>query len=201
MKISVDTDARAAVFNYRWATVTIQLAADGTTIAVDDNVNGEQTGSNLTAATWYHIGYKRDYATAQELFLNGVSNISPVLHSCSSSDFDVGAMSDDAKPFNGCVSNFRMWTDATMGASDFTAEMNSATVVRSTNLYTDTPFSSDANDISGNGNHWTVAGTLSYESGPSFNIVNAVPSAASAAILIPGTGITFPGSVTVTVTL
>jgi len=96
-----------------------------------------------------------------------------------------------------------MWSDAVMGATEFSAEMNSGTAVRSTNLFMNTPLVSDANDISGNGKHWTTNGSLTWESGPSFGAVSvdAVPSLGSGNLFLPTAEVIYVGSIKVSVTL
>jgi len=56
---------------------------------------------------------------------------------------------------------FREWS-AALTTTQLKAEVNSTTPVVTSGLVTDTPLATDANDDSGNANHWTELGSVSY---------------------------------------
>lgn len=56
---------------------------------------------------------------------------------------------------------YRSW-DTKLTAPEIDAERLSATVVKTANLWMDTPLLTNANDISGNGRNWTVNGSATY---------------------------------------
>jgi len=80
------------------------------------------------------------------------------------------------------IKELRVWTTA-LSEAEIRAERNSATTVKTANLYSDTPLSdtSDINDISGNGNDWTfdIDGTFTNYAAPivplSPTIVSSIP--------------------------
>lgn len=178
--LSVDTNDFAVMFSLNddaVATVRDNLATnnDGTTLRVSlhNGVTAQGvTGSNLSTATWYHIAMVRANATSCTAYLNGVLNITNTLD-CSgrvaNTRMEVGAIdSRNEFPLNGRCAGLKAWT-APLSAGELALEMSGVCPVRLNDLYAWWPCLSNATraqDYSGNGRHWTEAGTLTNEDPP-----------------------------------
>src|SRR5690606_31891259 len=75
---------------------------------------------------------------------------------------------------NGRTAHVRVWA-AALSQAELEAEMASATVVRTANLWGDWPLDGDANDISGNGRNLTASGTVAWVDGPDLSEPEATP--------------------------
>jgi hypothetical protein len=120
------------------------------------------TGSGMYLG-WHHIAYVRS-GTAQRMYVNGgitashTENLAAETHTHVMLGSDTGAPAWDP----GRAAHVREWS-AALTAAELIAESLSATAVRATNLYTDTPLASDLLDDSGNGHTWTESdGTVSF---------------------------------------
>jgi hypothetical protein len=65
---------------------------------------------------------------------------------------------------NGCIEQLRIWSGVELTTTEFAAEMDSPTPVRTANLYDAWPLISNA--VGANGHNWTVNGTVTWEAGP-----------------------------------
>lgn len=152
----------------------IGMTSDGTTLIsyVDNGGAGtEQPGTNLTAATWYHIAVVRASTTSLLIYLNGVqdsNNTRSVATRGAASRMEIGALStSNADPFNGRVQHVKIW-DTNLSVAEIQQEMVTARPQRTANLWLWTPLhsSGDILDYSGNARDWTAGGALTTEDGP-----------------------------------
>lgn len=120
----------------------------------------------LNAGQWYHLAYMRSGNT--HFFIIGgftVGSFSLNVSAQTWSEIFLGF--DGASSILDCdIAYFREW-NTSIGATAIGNEIYSTTAVLTSFLITDTPLTSDLNDISGNGNNWsTVGGGGTFVAGP-----------------------------------
>jgi hypothetical protein len=137
------------------------------------STDGDATGTTLSADTWYHIALVRESVTSLKVYLDGVLDITGTLNVTGRSlpdRLDVsGYASGAGSRFEGYLAAFKSWSVA-LNSTEVAAEKDYEAPVRTSNVhaYTTLATTSDVNDLSGNGYNWTVDGTITTETGPSF---------------------------------
>lgn len=134
------------------------------------------SGTNLTAATWYHVTMVRVSTTSLLVYLNGALNISDTSNISAGAGrsapdrMEMGAsLTSNEYPFNGRVAWIKSWSVA-LSSTEVAAEMYAGAPMRTANLHGWWPCLPGATerlaDYSGNGYTWTAGGTLTDEEGP-----------------------------------
>lgn len=178
--ISVDANVQVQAIGLNTNTNTsvdsIGFDATGTLIRLrvqNAGVGSNQTGSNLTAGTWYHVAMVRESTTSLKLYVNGVLDIThtqSVVGRGAATRMEIGAnASTDAQPFNGRVYAIKAWS-TTLDVAAVANEIYTVLPRQRTNLYGFWPCFLGASerllDYSGNGRNWTESGTLTDEDAP-----------------------------------
>lgn len=201
--LTVDRNAEGTIFILTNAGGTefsrIILDTDGTTIQVDTQTSAGTNGSNLSTATWYHVGYTRAGAD-HALYLNGVSDITRSDNNAVTTPANLLFGSNSVTFINGRVGNIKIWT-AQLTQAEIQAEITTWQPVRYANLHLWTPNFPGATerlaDWSGNGRNWTGNGTLADEDPPPLIyktpsmlfIPPAVVAAGGHPMMLRGTGV------------
>lgn len=155
-----------------------QADSDGTTV--------------ILANTWYHVGFTITSATAGQVFLNGVLELTTATLVAISgmASLTLGRRLKTTASVNdlpGWIAGLKLWSGATLTANDFLLEKNSLRPV--TNLpsvYGWWPLDCDLFDASGNGQHLWPVGKVACASGPPMTDLNGVPERVQLASLAPG---------------
>ena len=128
--------------------------------------DSSNTGSSLTAGTWYHIAMTWDGSTAR-VYLNGTLNASV---SATGSDWNEIRLGTSywGEPLNGNIAHAKAW-DAVLNSTEIGAERYSIAAVRTSNLKGEWKTPEDSNravDSSGNSNNLTLNGTVTDYTNP-----------------------------------
>ncbi len=158
-------------------------------ITLDVGLNGSTSIETFALPDFglYYIVYVRN-GTTHELWVNGIKEISQVL------DINIAGFTAPTHQYYGTdtiaadwnaqeAAYYREWNVALIG-TEIIAEMQSANfaVVKTANLWVDTPFVADILDDSGNGYDWTlVTGSLTFTTG----VLNQSDVNARPVILLP----------------
>jgi hypothetical protein len=158
--------------------VALGTAADGVTPVVSATGGGNTTFSPVPGTgAWFYLAATRTSAPATAAYIGtnpGVliagapSGNLPAIGS--TWQFILANALGVGNQLLGRAAFCRAWT-AALTVDELEAEMQSATAVRTSGLWADWPFESNANDISGAGRHWTVTGSVSYVDQPSLENV------------------------------
>ena len=154
------------------STEVVATTGTGTTILFYDG-SIERTGTNLTAATWYHLAYSSQGDTINDdwaVYLNGATDISHTGRSLASAGTNMYLGNDEFDEWlNGRLAHVKIW-NAQLTQAEIQQEMYTIRPQRYANLWCWMPMietaSSRDNEWSGSGNTWTENGTLSDEDGP-----------------------------------
>lgn len=134
---------------------------NGTTINVDNFPSGNRQFADFVVGTWVHLAIVNASSTITP-YINGVAQLT-ITSTQAPSNTIYGFGDVRAGEFvNGYYAYARMW-EAGLTAAEIVAERNSAYAARTTNLFTDCSFLSNANDASGNARHFTEGGTVTYD--------------------------------------
>ena len=132
----------------------------------------EETGSNLTASTWYHICAVRASTTSLAIYLNGTlstTNTRNVTGRSASTRMEIGGFStSDFDRTDIRVAAVKIWNTA-LSAAELAQEIYRITPAQFTGLWLWSPLigsTTDIGDYSGNARDWTAGGTLTVEDGP-----------------------------------
>ena len=169
--ISTDRNDYTAFFGMG-SNEIVATTATGTTLLFYDGTI-EYTGTNLTAATWYHLAYSSQGDALTDdwaVYLNGVSDISAGARSAISAGTNMYLGNDEYSEWlNGRLAHVKIW-NAQLTQAEIQQEMYTIRPQRYANLWCWMPMietgSSRDNEWSGSGNTWTENGTLSDEDGP-----------------------------------
>jgi hypothetical protein len=143
-------------------------------IGTDNNgVYTETAGTtSLSANTWYHVAIVRSANNSRIIYLNGsveVNHTSNISGRPAPSRNEIGGFStSNVDVINARFSGVKMWSEA-LTREEILAEMNWLYPVRWRGLYLCAPLLSGHNDVfdvSGNGRHLSVSGTLTTADGP-----------------------------------
>lgn len=120
-------------------------------------------GPTLPVLTWAHLAATYSHTTHVWTFLVNGAALGTFTNDLSAVTFTDARVANNggygAQP-GVSVQYYREW-QAVLTPAEIAAEMSSATVVTTANLWTDTPLSSatDLADLSGHGHDWTVVGS------------------------------------------
>jgi hypothetical protein len=154
----------------------VQTDASGTRLGcyIYDNA---VTGTDLTVGTWYHLAVTWDGSSAR-VYLNGTLDITNTATGSDWTQVWLGrSTSFWDEPLNGNIAHVKAW-NATLSQSEISAERYVINAVRTSNLIGQWPTpegANRANDTSGNGNNFTLNGTITDYANP---LVNGVSVAA-----------------------
>ena len=160
-----------AAANYDY--VGLNGSGDGLITLVDiGGAYTEQTGSNLTAGTWYHICAVRASTTSLAIYLNGTldsTNTRSVSGRSASTRMEIGGFStSDFDRTDIRATAVKIWNTA-LTAAEIAQEIYRITPAQFTGLWLWSPLigsTTDIGDYSGNARDWTAGGTLTVEDGP-----------------------------------
>lgn len=163
------TTSYEALFSYGTSThysLYVNNNASVGTFAVTE-WTADYTGSAISTAVWYHLAMTCAGTGASQLlgYMNGVLNITGNAASITGTTLQLNAgPSAGSEWISGRVQGVKVYS-AVLTAAEIAQEMRSVRPVRTANLNGWYPFlsSADVIDYSGNGNNWTVAGTLTTE--------------------------------------
>ena len=138
----------------------LQTGADGTTLSCYI-YNNTVTGSNLTAAVWYHLTLTWD-GTSARVYVNGVLDITNTATGSTWNEICLGK-SWWGEPLNGNIADVMAWDD-TLSAAQIQQQMYRKVPITPVNLKLWMPTFDGAGernaDYSGAGNSLTVTGTI-----------------------------------------
>lgn len=160
-----DTSAeRTMQLNTLWGAATPVLQ-----VYYGNGVSGDNGTTALSAGTWYHFAVVMQ-GTGQPVlgYLNASLEItSGNLHAQVSSEKLLVGNNNDNENLVGRAAAVKVYS-AALTAAEIAQEMQQYLPVRTANLNGFYPLwrSDDVGDYSGNGNNWTVGGTLGTEDGP-----------------------------------
>jgi hypothetical protein len=141
----------------------------------------------FSTSTWIHVALRRSSNTVLNIMINGsTTGTDAVDHSSDTSGVvELGSLSVAS---GASLCQCRMW-NTNLSDAEITTEMNSATHVKTANLFADWPMANgtDTSDASGNGYTLTLNGTPTTDSGnPSQGISAAQEYPAMFASLLSG---------------
>jgi hypothetical protein len=126
----------------------------------------------LSTNTWYHVAIVRSANNSRIAYLNGnveVNHVSDISGRPAPSRNEIGGLTtSNADVINARFSGVKMWSEA-LTREEILAEMNWLYPVRWSRLYLCAPLRSGHNDVfdvSGNGRHLSIFGTLTTAAGP-----------------------------------
>ena len=164
--VTVDSYASYAqyvgIFSFNPGANNISLFTAGTTVYPTTYLMEQDVRS--------HVAYVRS-GTTHSLYANGLL-IGSCTEDVSAWTFGETYLGNDTNPnasSENTFQNFREWNTA-LTLAEIIAEANSATPVKTANLVTNTPLTSNYNDTTANANNWTLSGTASF-------VTSAVPVA------------------------
>ncbi len=134
-----------------------------------------ETGTTLSVGEWNHIAIVRTTTTNMDIYLNGVLDFSNTLSVAGRTVIlteIVGSNFNDAARYDGRSALIREWS-TDFNATQIVTEMNSATVVETSDLLNDVPLSTDALALTGT--DFTENGTITYEDDPPFGPPSGIP--------------------------
>lgn len=185
-------------------------------LTVEVGVGGTPSRVNAASAfgtgTWKYIAMVRSSTTDLKVYVDGTQVLSLTTNvsawSVAVTEFAFGSdtYTEDS---NSSVAYARAWT-AALNTTELAAEKDSATAVRTTDLWGDWPMQADGNDISGNSRTLSAVGTVSYVTdGPTLATgingtlsatLGALTSAATGTVALAGTLAKTLGALTSTAT-
>lgn len=144
-----------------WSGIFCDLATNDFRISTNDGVTDAFTSAQtLTVNQWIHLGYVKSGNT-HRFYVNGVLFSQTTLNINAVAFTDLYAAGDTFDSPDTEIAMFREW-NAVLSTPDVVSEMNSASVIRTSGLITNTPLISDLLDISGNGNNWSSVGSITF---------------------------------------
>lgn len=175
IKIVVDLDATTSFLSLATSTALnfdrAKFDSDGTTVGVSAR-NGatvvNSNGTNLTVETWRHVTMRRAGAADLRLFLDVIEDAfsnTDVTGRAANDNLNIGRVHVNTltiEPFDGEMAYLRIWT-TDLTTEEMAAERVATAARKTSDLYGDYPLANSASagdDISGNGNHLTVNGTI-----------------------------------------
>lgn len=166
----------------------------GTTILYGSSGGSTGGATALTTATWYHLAWVRVSATSAIQYLNAVSDATfsnNVSGLSAPNTFFINAWQSHDSVGDQRIGHVFIY-DAALSQAEIASQMDSADPVRTTNLWAWLlpDGATDGTDYSGNGNHFSVSGTLSEEDGPVFEEEPGGDNVFVPQILTVGQGIT-----------
>lgn len=158
-----------------FANDTIQIESNIIEAVVDENYS---TGTTLSTATWYHVGFVRESSSSLKLYLNGsldITNSTSIGARAAPTNMDLGLYGTAGGggpfgPLDGNIAAVKIWS-TNLTQSEIQQEIWSYIPIRTANLYNWTPFvdtstGTDFLDYSGNGRNWTETGSVTFGSNP-----------------------------------
>lgn len=146
------------------------MGSDGVTLSLW-NGTADAGSVVLTMGTWYHIAFTVAGTGANQAlgYVNGVLEMTNNgSASVTNERIAIGDNNETSEFLNGNVAAVKIWA-AVLSAAEIANEMRQYLPVRTANLNTFSPMLTTADDeidYSGNGNTWTVGGTLATVDGP-----------------------------------
>jgi hypothetical protein len=169
-RLDTDINVYSVAYSIEASGEHLLIATTGDGVTINSYLGADNSwGITYTAGVWRYLAFTYSAGTTVQRYADGTAVTGDPLTrnfgSGAASVMRVGKDSSPSQRFEGCVERLRIW-NAVLSDAELDAEMASATVVRTANLYGDYPLTADADDISGNANHWTVNGTPDYVAGP-----------------------------------
>lgn len=174
-KLSVDRNTYSALLSFGTNSsspyYSILTDGSGTDLYVYNSSGLTTTGTSLTVGTWVHAALTvAGTGAGQVAFIrNGVATSTHAGSATPTAGIIViGSTPSDNDWLNGCVAAVKIYS-AVLTAAEIAKEMQQYLPVRTANLngfYPMLSTSDDEVDFSGNGNNWTIGGTLATEDGP-----------------------------------
>lgn len=160
--------------------------AGTTNIDFEGGASHDVTTTAPTDDLWYHIAWVQA-GTTQRCYVNGVLVGSFTYDRSAFTVADEFLGSDTFDTAGGkAFAYFRSWSTA-LTITQIKTELVSSVVVLTTNLWMNTPLTSNLLDLSGNGRNWTGVGSQTFVDGPTL-IPNVDASTATSLAPLPYSG-------------